>query len=322
MEAKREQVFVGSFVIIAVAILIVTVFSLAGVFATSTKTFHAKFHNAAGLEPGASVRFEGGPKVGRVEKLSIDPNDPSQMDLQFTIKSDIPVKTDSHVSILSFSPLGDNHLEVRAGSQNAPKAPDGTLLPADPYVGFNDLTAEINQLTPQARELLGNLNDRVTQLRVTLDRVNDVLNDKNRQNISATIADLHGMIAENRPQIKTTISNVNVATQKLSPLLDQMQKTIDQADGTLKKVDGIVSDNKEDIRAAIIKLRQSVENVDALTAHLQTILDENDYNIDELLNNLRMVSENLKEFTDTIKTRPSTLISPAGPHDRKVGGKP
>ena len=322
MEAKREQVFVGSFVIIAVAILIVTVFSLAGVFATSTKTFHAKFHNAAGLEPGASVRFEGGPKVGRVEKLSIDPNDPSQMDLQFTIKSDIPVKTDSRVSILSFSPLGDNHLEVRAGSQNAPKAPDGTLLPADPYVGFNDLTAEINQLTPQARELLGNLNDRVTQLRVTLDRVNDVLNDKNRQNISATIADLHGMIAENRPQIKTTISNVNVATQKLSPLLDQMQKTIDQADGTLKKVDGIVSDNKEDIRAAIIKLRQSVENVDALTAHLQTILDENDYNIDELLNNLRMVSENLKEFTDTIKTRPSTLISPAGPHDRKVGGKP
>jgi phospholipid/cholesterol/gamma-HCH transport system substrate-binding protein len=322
MEAKREQVFVGSFVIIAVVILIVTVFSLAGVFATSTKTFHAKFHNAAGLEPGASVRFEGGPKVGRVEKLSIDPNDPSQMDLQFTIKSDIPVKTDSRVSILSFSPLGDNHLEVRAGSQNAPKAPDGTLLPADPYVGFNDLTAEINQLTPQARELLGNLNDRVTQLRVTLDRVNDVLNDKNRQNFSATIADLHGMIAENRPQIKSTISNVNVATQKLSPLLDQMQQTIDQADGTLKKVDGIVSDNKEDIRAAIIKLRQSVENVDALTAHLQTILDENDYNIDELLNNLRMVSENLKEFTDTIKTRPSTLISPAGPHDRKVGGKP
>lgn len=322
MEARREQVFVGLFVIVAVVILILTVFSLAGVFATSTKTYHARFRNAAGLEPGATVRFEGGPRVGRVEKLTIVPNDPSQMDMEFTVKNDTPVRMDSRVSILSFSPLGDNHLEVRAGSPNAPKAPDGALLPSDPYIGFNDLTAEINQLTPQARELLANLNDRVTQLKVTVDRVNDLLNDRNRQNISATISDLHGMIAENRPQIKTTIANVNAATQKLSPLLDQMQKTIEQADGTLKKVDGVVSDNREDIRAAIIKLRQSVENVSDLTAHLQTILDENDYNIDELLNNLREVSENLKEFTDTIKTRPSTLISPAGPHDRRVGGKP
>lgn len=322
MDARREQVFVGLFVIAAVVILIFTVFSLAGVFATSTKTFHAKFHNAAGLEPGATVRFEGGPKVGRVEKLTIDLNDPSQMDMEFTVKNEVPVKTDSRVAILSFSPLGDNHLEVRAGSANAAKARDGALLPSDPYIGFNDLTAEINQLTPQARELLSNLNDRVTQLKVTLDRVNDLLNDKNRQNISATITDLHGMIAENRPQIKTTIANVNAATQKLTPLLDQMQKTIEQADGTLKKVDGIVSDNKEDIRAAIIKLRESVENVSQLTAHLQVILDENDYNIDELLNNLREVSENLKEFTDTIKTRPSSLISPGGPRDRNVGGKP
>jgi phospholipid/cholesterol/gamma-HCH transport system substrate-binding protein len=322
MEARREQVFVGLFVIIAAVLLILTVFSLAGVFATSAKTYHAKFRNAAGLEPGATVRFEGGPKIGRVEKLVIDPNDPSQMDLVFTVKNDVPVKTDSRVSIQSFSPLGDNHLEVQAGSANAPKAPDGALLPTDPYIGFNDLTAEINQLTPQARELLANLNDRVTQLKVTVDRVNDLLNDKNRQNISATISDLHGMIAENRPQIKATIANVNAATQKLTPLLDQMQKTIDQADGTLKKVDGIVSDNKEDLRASIIKLRQSIENVDDLTAHLQTILDENDYNIDELLNNLREVSENLKVFTDTIKTRPSTLILPGGPRDRSVGGKP
>jgi phospholipid/cholesterol/gamma-HCH transport system substrate-binding protein len=244
------------------------------------------------------------------------------MDLKFSVKNDTPVKTDSHVSILSFSPLGDNHLEVRAGSRNAPNAPDGALLPSDPYFGFNDLTAEINQLTPQAQQLLTNLNDRVTQLKITVDRVNDLLNDRNRQNISATLADVRGMIQENRPQIKATVANVNAATQKLSPLLDQMQKTIDQADGTLKKVDGLVSDNKDDIRASIIKLRESLENVSDLTAHLQTILDNNDYNIDELLNNLREVSENLKEFTDTIKTRPSTLIRSGGPRDRTVGGKP
>jgi phospholipid/cholesterol/gamma-HCH transport system substrate-binding protein len=319
MEARREQVFVGLFVVIAATLLVVTVFVLTGVFASSTRTFHAKFRNAAGLEPGATVRFEGGPKVGRVENLKIDPSDPSLMDMEFSVKSDIPVKTDSHVAILSFSPLGDNHLELRAGSPNAQRAADGALLPSDPYIGFNDLTAEINSLAPQAQQLLANLNDRVTQLKVTVDRVNDLLNDKNRQNISSTLSNLHGMLAENRPQIKNTLNNVNAATQKLSPLLDQIQKTINQANGTLKKVDGLVDDNKEDVRASVIKLRQSLENVSDITARLQTMLDDNDYNIEELLNNLRIVSQNLKEFTDTIKTRPSTLINPGSPRDRKPG---
>jgi phospholipid/cholesterol/gamma-HCH transport system substrate-binding protein len=322
MEARREQVLVGLFVIVATVILVVTLFSLAGVFASSTRTFHARFHNVAGLEPGTSVRFQGGPKVGRVEKISIVPDDPSQMDMVFSVKSDIPVKTDSRVAILSFSPLGDNHLELTAGSPQAPLAPNGALLPSAPYIGFNDLTAEINALSPKAQELLTNLNDRVTQLKVTVDRVNDLLNDKNRQNISATLADVHGMIAEDRPQIKSTLNNVNEATAKLKPLLDQIQKTIDQANGTLKHVDGLVVDNREDIRASVIKLRQSLDNISALTAQLQDMLNNNDYNIQEMLNNFRIISENLKQFTDEIKTRPASLIVPGGGADRKPGEKP
>jgi phospholipid/cholesterol/gamma-HCH transport system substrate-binding protein len=321
MEARREQVFVGLFVIAAAAVLIATVFSLTGVLASATKTYHAKFPNAAGLEPGTTVRYAGGLKVGRVEKLQIDPANAALMDMTFTVKSDIPVKTDSHVAILSFSPLGDNHLEIKAGSQSAPRASDGAWLPGDPYVGFNDLTQQINDLTPQARQLLANLNDRVTQLRLTLDRVNDLLNDKNRENISDTISQLRGILAENRPQIKNTMNNINQASAKISPLLDQLHGTIDQANSTLKKVDSLVGDNREDIRASVIKLRESLENVANLSAQLQRMLDNNDYNIDELLNNLRIVSENLKQFTDTIKTRPSSLINPGSPHDRKPGDK-
>jgi len=321
MEARREQLFVGLFVIVATVILVVTLFSLAGLLASSTRMFHARFHNVAGLEPGTSVRFQGGPKVGRVEKISIVPDDASQMDMEFSVKKDIPVKTDTLVEIMSFSPLGDNHVELRAGSRNAPSAPNGALLPSEPYIGFNDLETEINSLAPKAQELLTNLNDRVTELKVTVDRVNDLLNHKNRENISASLSDLHGILAENRPQIKSTLKNVNEATEKLKPLLDQMQKTIDQANGTLKHVDALVVNNKEDIRASVIKLRQSLDNVSLITAQLQGMLNGNQYNIDELLNNLRIVSDNLKQFTDEIKTRPTSLILHGGA-DRKPGEKP
>src|SRR5271169_6547231 len=203
MEAKREQVFVGLFVVIATAILIVTVFSISGAFAGSARHFHAKFRNAAGLDRGASVRYEGGPKVGRVENVKLDAADPTLMDMEFSIQSDLPIKTDSRVSILSFSPLGDNHLEVRAGSPTAPRAADGAVLAADPYVGFNDLTEQFNRVIPQAQELMGNLNQRVKELSVTIARVNDLLNDQNRANLSATVSNLNGMLAENRPVIKS-----------------------------------------------------------------------------------------------------------------------
>lgn len=322
MDERREQVFVGLFVIAAAGLLVFTIFALTGVLASATRRYHSRFQNVAGLEPGATVRYEGGNKVGRVENIKIDPKDPSWMDMEFSVKNDVPVKTDSRTAILSFSPLGDNHLEIKAGSAAAPRAPDGALLPSDPYIGFNDLTAQLNQMAPEARQLVTNLNDRVTQLRTTIDRVNDLLNDRNRENVSVSLAEVRGMLAENRPQIKHALQNVSAASDKISPLLDQMQKTLTQANGTITKVDGMLDENRADIRASVVKLRESLDHVNALTAELQEILDNNEYNIDQLLNNLRIVSENLKSFTNSIKTRPSSLINSKTPADRKPGAKP
>jgi len=322
MEAKREQVFVGLFVIIAVALLIATVFSLSGAFAGSARHFHAKFHNAAGLERGTTVRYEGGPKIGRVEKVMIDPKDPTVMDMEFSVKEDLPIKTDSRVAILSFSPLGDNHLEVRAGSPSAPRAAEGAILPSDPYVGFNDLTEQFNRVIPQAQELMGNLNLRVKELSVTLARVNDLLSDQNRANISASISDIHGMLREDRPVIKSALNNVNGASAKLTPMLDDLRKTSDQANETLKKIDAVIGDNREDLRASIKKLRESLNNVSVLTHHLNQTVDINAETFDELLMNLRDVSENLREFTDIIKTRPSELIRSTTPREHKPGEHP
>ena len=73
MQPKREQAFVGLFVIVAAAILIGTVVVLSGAFATSSTRYKTYFPFAGGLEPGTGVRYAGGEKVGRVEQLRIDP---------------------------------------------------------------------------------------------------------------------------------------------------------------------------------------------------------------------------------------------------------
>ncbi len=319
MESKREQAMVGIFVLIAGAVLVGTIFTLTGAFGGSATTYRAYFPFAGGLEPGATVRYAGGPKVGRVEKLQLDSKDSSRIEITFSVKSGLPVKTDSRVKIMSLSPLGDNHLEIVPGSEKAALAATGTILPSDPYVDFNALTAEITEIAPQAQQLLKTLNDRATELKVTVDRVNDLVNPRNRANLAGTLAETRGMIAENRAQVKTTVQNLNSASQNLSPLLQDLRKTAAQANEALNHVDSLIGENRADVRQAVVDLRRSLATVTDLTARLDQTLDVNSENIDELLENLRHVSENLKQFTNTIKTRPYTLIRSSNPREHKPG---
>ena len=319
MESKREQAWVGLFVLAVAAVLIATIFALSGAFSGAATTYRVYFPFAGGLEPGATVRYSGGPKVGRVETLRLDPGDSSRIEITFSVKSGLPVKTDSHVKIMSLSPLGDNHLEIVPGTAKAPLATAGATLPSDPYVDFNALTTRLNDLAPQAQQLLTTLNDRATELKVTVARVNDLINDQNRANLAGALADTRGMLAENRAPIKSTVQNLNAVSQKMEPLLQDLRKTMEQANQALNHVDATIGENRADVRQAVIDLRRSLANVTDLTSRLDKTLDVNSENIDEMLENLRTVTDNLKEFTDTIKTKPYTLIRSSSPPEHKPG---
>jgi len=319
MAEKRDQVFVGLFVLIAAAVLIGMVFAISGAFGRTSKTYHAYFPFAGGLERGAIVRYAGGPKVGRVEKLAIDPQNPARIDVVFSVQTDLPVKTDSHVKIMSISPLGDNHLEVLPGGAQTALAPPGFLLPSDTYLDFNVLTAQINDLAPQAKLLIQSLNDRAADLKVTVDRVNELLSAENRANLSATLAGTRGVIEENRPQIKSTIQHLDSVSQKLEPLLQDLHKDSEEANQALTHLDAVLGENSADVRQSVIELRKSLTTLTDITGRLDQTLDVNTDNIDELLDNFRRVSQNLKEFTNTIKRHPYTLIRATNPPDHKPG---
>ena len=154
---------------------------------------------------------------------------------------------------------------------------------------------------------------------MTVERVNDLLNAQNRENLSATLANTRGMLEENRPEIKSTIQHLNTVSQKIEPLLQDLRKTSDEANKALTHIDELLGENRADVRQAVIDLRKSLATLSDITGRVDQTLDVNSENIDELLDNFRRVSENLKEFTDTIKKRPYTLIRATNPPDHKPG---
>jgi phospholipid/cholesterol/gamma-HCH transport system substrate-binding protein len=319
---RREEAFVGLFVLIAAALLITTLFSLTGFFNRGDMKYRAFFKNAGGLRPGTEVSYAGGPSIGRVETVGTDPRDLTRMEIVFRVRRDVPVKTDSTAIITSNSPLSDNHLGILPGTAAAPRAPDGSVLKSIEYIGFAELEAQLGNLAPEARELLANLNQRIIELQVTVARVNDLLNDKNRENLSASIANVRGVLEENRKPLHATINNVNEASAKMAPLLDDLKKTNAQLQKTLDSVEGTLDENRPDIRRSVEDLRRLLQTANQVTDQLQSTLSANGENIDEILNNFREASLNLRQLTETLKQRPYTLLRSASPPAHEPGKMP
>ena len=180
----------------------------------------------------------------------------------------------------------------------------------------------VAQLGPNANDLLVNLNSRAIALKVTLERVNDLLNDENRANISASLGDVRGMLREDRPALRSTLSNVNASSAKLGPLIDDFRKTSAQANEALAHLDATIGEDRPDIHQSVAELRQALASADTITDQLDRTVNANSENLDEIFDNLRVATENLDELTETLKTRPYTLIRASGVKPRTPGEAP
>src|SRR5204862_1275532 len=139
--------------------------------------------------------------------------------------------------------------------------------------------------------------DRAGDLQITLARVNDLLNDSNRANLAGTLAETRGMIAENRAPVKATVQNLNSATKKLEPLLEDLRKTSAQANEALNHVDSLIGENRADVRQAVIELRRSLATVTELTGRLDQTLAVNSAIIDELRETVSRVRQKRTDFS-------------------------
>ena len=297
-----------------------TVLAVAGAFSGGQVAHHSYFKSAGGLLPGATVRY-GGMKAGRVEGVHVDPQDSTRIKIDFSVDQSVPVKTDSVAKITSLGALDENYVELGTGTKDALLAVPGSEVKSIETIGIGAIGDMIGNLEPVAQQVLQNLNQRLTEIKVTVARVNDLLNDKNRVNVSNGLGNLNAMLAEDRPKVSASLANVQAASAKISPLIDNLQQTITQANLVMSHIDPLVVENRDDIRTVVIELKQTLLTASSVMDQLKSTTDYNADNIDQILVDLRVTTENAKQLTDTLKTRPSTLIRGSSRPDRQPGTK-
>jgi phospholipid/cholesterol/gamma-HCH transport system substrate-binding protein len=334
MNSRREQLWVGTFVLIVMVVLIGTVLAVSGAFSRTGNPHRAYFKYASGLAPGTPVRY-GGLLAGRIEDLGVDPQDSTRIEIRFTLGPGIPLKTDSVAKITSLGALGESYLELTTGTKDAPLAPPGSIVKSKEMVGIGDLGDIIGGLAPVAENVLQSLNRRLAELKVTVAEANDLLGDQNRKNISGGLGHVNAMLAENRPKIAATLDNVQAASNRLqpvlqnvqaasdrlAPLLEDLKSTMKQANDALAHIDGLILENRPEIQPAILDIRKTLSATNDVVELLKTTVLRNMENLDITLENIRATTENMRELTDTLKRSPSVLIRGDIGKDRQPGEK-
>jgi phospholipid/cholesterol/gamma-HCH transport system substrate-binding protein len=337
MEATRERALVGLFVVIAGALLLAALLAISGGMRTAGVAHRAYFKYAGGVQPGAPVRF-GGLLVGKVNHVGVDPANSTRIEIDFLVDRATPVKTDSVAKITTLGPLTDNYIEITTGSERAALLHPGADIPSAETFGLPQMGEAVQSMLPDVQRALLKVNNNLDGLQTTLARANDLLNDHNRAAIAHSLTNADQLLAETRPKVNESLTNVNrllndaqpkisaslsnlqELTIKLSPLLDDVKKVSAQANDTLAHIDATLVENRTDIRSSVTGLRDSLAKSTVLLDHLNQALDQNSDNIDELLDNIRISTENLKGLTETLRSRPASLIRGIRAEDRQPGG--
>jgi phospholipid/cholesterol/gamma-HCH transport system substrate-binding protein len=325
MARNSEEIKVGVMVVAAAALFLTAAVFVGGYNVLRKKTVayttYVKF--AGGLQPGTFVRF-GGLKVGTVHSAKIDPQDSTLIRIRFEVKAGTPLRTNSRARISSLGFLGENYLEVSAGTRDAALLPPDSEVPAQEIVQLADVFNNVNNITVNANKLVNDLDDRLLvvtdNFNQLIGNLNAVVGPENRGHVNTSLANLDAMLAESRPRLTRTLASLESASAKLGPTMGKANQTIDRAGTLATNLNSVVEENRKEIRDGLLDLGRSLLEARQLIMNLNDTLESNRANLDESLENIRVSSQNLKQFTDTIKQRPFSLIRIKAGKDRVPGG--
>jgi len=314
---RAEEIKVGLFVLAAL-VLLLAAFALVGgvnLFQAPKNVYTLRTKFAGGIESGSPVRYAG-MKVGRVEKLAFDPEESGRAVVTITVDPQTPVRQDSTAKITSLGMLGENYVEISAGSKDKLALPSGSEIPTKESVQWGELVDTFGGATDEAKALLADARPRVNK---ALDNINDLTNEENRRRVRESLRKIDEILTDAKPRLKSIMANADNASAKIDKFMDEIKDTRAQLDTLLANWNNLAKDDDAEVQRTLRELRKTLARAEGAMEEVRRLLVANRDQIDTTLENLEVSTENIREITDTIKQRPSSVVWSKDPPDRKPG---
>ena len=296
METKANYVLIGAFtIVIAVALLLFGLWAAKYSSERSWQEYQIVFREAVtGLSVGSPVQYNG-IAVGSITKLSLAPNDPRQVVARIRVDATTPIKTDTRAKLAITSLTGPAIIQLSGGTPQAP-----TLRSVDTR------DAPIIQTAPSA---LQNISDTANRI---VERLDEVLSDKNVASISATLANLEsvsGTMADRDKGLEALIVSARDAAQNLD-------KTLVTTNGAIERLD---KNLVQQLPAILEKLESTLARLDSAAGNADAILGENRAAINSFatdglgqmgptLSELRSLIRDLRQISDRLEGNPTRYL--------------
>jgi phospholipid/cholesterol/gamma-HCH transport system substrate-binding protein len=292
---------VGAFIVACAAVLAVTVYFVSKAELRGKEMpYRMYLRNAGGLEPGTTVLF-GGITVGRVTAVRPDQADPSRIEISLGVNQGTPINNKSVGRVSSITLLGNPVVSITTGSKDAPRLPPDAVITSQETVTMDELQRKVVALSDSAQTTLASVNTDVSKITADAHRV---------------LANLNNITGKgNQQRMAAILSNADRATEQLS---SKIGPTLDNVNQTVTNTNRTITSLRQPILSDLAELHGTLQSVHGLGDNVQSILSDNRDNIDYILQNMRLATDNLNDFTRTIKEEPWSLVRIKQPEPRKV----
>ncbi len=273
METRANHLLIGSFVLVVVVGLFIFVIWLARVDVDRrVEQYDILFRGSvAGLGLGGDVRYRG-IKVGKIDRIAVDPEDPGQVRVVVEISADNPIREgdEARLELQGITGIAYINIEGAIAGSRPITAREGEARPVIP-----SSPSQIEKLFQGAPDL-------VARGIVLADRAAELFDERNLALVNGILADVKSLtdsLASRRERLENIIdslddtsTDVSEAARSFRQLSAKLEALLDQLGGTLVDVDRIVGG---DAARLFAELRGTNRSIDGLLGEAREVIAEN-----------------------------------------------
>ena len=298
MVSSTQKFRLGIFIVVFSVLMIIFLVLVAGnKIVEKRDIYYIRYENTSvsGLQIGGPVKYRG-IGIGRVDDITIDAKDVTNIIVTVSVKAETPIKEDMRASLIPIGITGLLQVEITGGSKEASFLKTKSFIPAGVST-FESISGKAEIISEKLERLLNNLAE--------------ITNEENRKKINNIINNVDEMITDNQQSINSVLTSLSSTTRDLAIIADETRQIMQSGEienivsNTEKITKDIENSNLEqllvDMNAAIKKLDITMSRIDA--THLESRQD-----ILDTIEALKETIEYLNDFSRQISDDPSLLI--------------
>lgn len=297
MDYKASEIKAGIFITISVILFVIFLAIIVGMNSFSEKeTYLTRFRYVGGIEKGSAVRYAG-LQVGSVIDVRLADDGYPGAEVVMQVEKNTPIRSDSRAFMTTIGIMGSTYIEITSGTADEPLLTSGALIPSEEVTGFAQMSGLASTAIDELTELLHGMND--------------LLNERNKQRISEMIASLNQIAQLTEKNLKVTLENMNSVIAEVNNLTLTAKDIVVSNDTSLTK-------SIHHLEKLLSQSITTLNSLDIVLSEVDRSLFENQQQYNQIMTNLNSMTENLNDFSQTIKERPWNVVRKTIPPQREL----